>query len=255
MDTAAPQHPPIIEPPGRRAEPADRRPEPTGWRVEPTGGRPEPTGWRVEPTGGRPEVAQWLALRRNAGDTPAEIASVLVGSGWDADAAAGTALRSLRRSDRHRVLYGALCWSTGLGALGLATGLHQVLSADFDHDARVAAAFAFTLAVILLPLAAFCAWSAKKVEADSPHAVWSPTRRMWFGTLAACTATVGLVRLIVYVYRMIAAMTGARYSPLAPSDQFQVLVSLAVAVPLFTWSFLEWRRSDVVISGLRERGS
>jgi len=203
----------------------------------------------------RPEIAQWLAHRRNAGDTPADIASVLVDAGWDADAAADTAIHSLRRSDRHRVLYGALCWSIGLGALGLATGLHLVLSGAFDHDAREAAAFSFTLAVVLLPIAAFSTWSAKQLEDTSPHAVWSPTRRMWFGTLSACTATVGLVRLVIYVYRMIAAMTGARYAPLAPSDQFQVVVSLAIAVPLFIWSFMEWRRSDVVISGLRERAS
>lgn len=237
MDVATPQTPFPLDPrPG---------PSPSG----PSASGPARVQWSGT------DVGHWLAQRRNAGDTPAEIATLLVRHGWDADAAADTSLRSLRRSDRHRVLYATLCWSVGLAALGLATGLHQVLSPHLDHDARVTAAFSFTLVVVLGPLAGFCAWSAKRTEAESPHAVWSPTRRMWFGTLALCTATVGLIRLVTYVYRMIAAMVGARDMALEPSDQFQVVVSLAVAVPLLVWSFLEWRRSDVVISGLRERAS
>ena len=162
---------------------------------------------------------------------------------------ADAARRSLRRSDHHRVLYGTLCWSVGLGALGLATGLHQLLADTPDPEW---AALAFTLAVVLLPLAGWCLWSAQQVEASSAHAVWSPTRRMWFATLAACTAIIGLIRLITYVYLVIAAMTGARATPLTPDDQFQVLISLAIVVPLFVWSFHEWRRSDVVLSGLKE---
>lgn len=197
----------------------------------------------------RPELQQWLVQQRNVGATPADITSELVTAGWDADAAATAARRSLRRSDHHRALYGALCWSVGLGALGLATGLHQVLA---DTPAPTVAALSFTLAIVLLPLAGWCAWNARELEATSPHAVWSPTRRLWFGTLAALTATIGLVRLITYVYLVVATMTGARSTPLSPSDQFQVLVSLVVVVPLFALSFREWRRSDVVISGLRE---
>jgi len=196
-----------------------------------------------------PEVQQWLVQRRNAAATPADIASVLVGSGWDADAAAEAAQRSLRRSDLHRALYATLCWSAGLGSLGLATGLHQVLADTPDPSF---AALAFTLAVVLLPLAGWCGWSAHRLEAASPHAVWSPTRRVWFATLAALTATIGLLRLVTYVYLVIAALTGARATPLSAHDQLQVLVSLAVAIPLFVWSTQQWRRSDVVISGLRE---
>lgn len=197
----------------------------------------------------RPEVAQWLVERRNAGDTPAEITTELVARGWDADTAADTARRSLRRSDHHRALYGTLCWSMGLGSLGLATGLHQVLAETPDPEL---AAIAFTLAVVLLPLGGWCGWTAKQLESTSSHAVWSPTRRMWFGTLASLTAVIGMVRLITYVYLMIASLTGARHTPLTPEDQLQVLVSLGVVVPLFAWSFGEWRRSDVVISGLRD---
>src|SRR5690606_2568465 len=114
--------------------------------------------------------------------------------------------------------YGTLCWSVGLGALGLATGLHQLLADTPDPEW---AALAFTLAVVLLPLAGWCLWSAQQVEASSAHAVWSPTRRMWFATLAACTAIIGLIRLITYVYLVIAALTGARATPLTPDDQFQ----------------------------------
>lgn len=194
-----------------------------------------------------PEVAHWLALQRNAGATPADIAATLVARGWDADAAATTARRSLRRADHHRVLYGSLCWSVGLAALGLATGMHQALSGNPDPELT---AIAFTFAIVLAPIAAFCAWSARTLEADSDHAIWSPTRRMWFGTLAAGTAIVGLIRLVTYVYRVIATMTGATAAQLTPEDQWQVVVSLLIVVPLFTWSLVEWRRSDVVISGL-----
>lgn len=240
-------------------------PPPPGPSGTPSGGPSgEPVDRRFEPLSGvpgagtamatvaqwwRPEVAEWLAQQRNAGATPATIASELVARGWDADTAADTARRSLRRSDHHRVLYGALCWSAGLGSLGLATGLHQVLA---DTPAPGLAALAFTLAVVLLPLAAWCAWLARSVESTSPHAVWSPTRRMWFATLAALTATIGLVRLITYVYLVIASLTGARSAPLSTGDQLQVLVSLGIVIPLFAWSFREWRRSDVVISGLRD---
>lgn len=204
-----------------------------------------PAPWR------RPDVTEWLVTRRNAGATPATIASELVAQGWDADVAADTARRSLRRSDHHRVLYGTLCWSVGLGALGLATGLHQLLADTPDPEW---AALSFTLAVVLLPLAGWCLWSAQQLEATSAHAVWSPTRRMWFATLAASTAVIGLIRLVTYVYLVIASLTGARSTPLTPDDQFQVVVSLAVVVPLFMWSFHEWRRSDVVLSGLKELG-
>lgn len=197
-----------------------------------------------------PDGSRWLAQERNRGATPADITSTLVACGWDADAAATTARRSLRRADHHRVLYGTLCWSVGLAALGLATGMHQALSGNPDPELT---AIAFTLAVILAPLAAFCGWTARRVEAESSHAIWSPTRRMWFATLATCTAIVGLGRLITYVYRVIATMTGAAATPLTPQDQWQVVVSLAVAIPLFVWSLVEWRRSDVVISGLRDR--
>lgn len=199
-----------------------------------------------------PEIAQWLAHQRNAGATPADIATALVGRGWDADAAASTARRSLRRADHHRVLYGALCWSAGLAALGLATGMHQALSGNPDPELT---AIAFTFAVVLAPLAVFCGWSARRLESTSEHAIWSPTRRMWFGTLATCTAVVGLIRLVIYVYRVIATMTGATTAELTPEDQWQVVVPLLIAVPLFTWSFIEWRRSDVVISGLTERSA
>lgn len=194
-----------------------------------------------------PDINQWLAHERNAGATPAHIAAELVTQGWDADLAAETAKRSLRRVDHHRVLYATLCWSIGLAALGLATGLHQVLSGNPDPSLT---ATAFTFAVVLAPLGAYCAWSAQKLEATSEHAIWSPSRRMWFGTLATCTAVVGLLRLVTYVYRVIATMTGASELPLTPQDQGQVVLSLVITIPLFVWALREWRRSDVVISGL-----
>jgi hypothetical protein len=194
-------------------------------------------------------VYPWLVCRRNEGATPAEITTQLVGVGWDADAAARTSFRSLRRSDRNALLYGSLCWSVGLTAVGLTTGVHQLLSPAPD---RSAAALALTVALVAAPVAIATWFISRRVEDRSTHAIWSPARRAWFGTLATCTAVVGVVRLVTYVYRVIASLT--RANPTAPTSASfaQVLVSAAVAVPLFVWSFREWRRSNVVISGLAD---
>ena len=195
------------------------------------------------------ETERWLVANRNAGRTPADITTDLVAQGWQADAAATVALRSLRRSDRHALLYGALCWSAGLAAVGLTTGLHQLLKVWPD---RQLAAIALTVAVIAAPIAVATGWTARRTERRSSHAVWSPTRRAWFGTLATCTAVVGLVRLVTYIYRVIATLTDATPRPLTAVDLWQVAISLTVAIPLFAWSFIEWRRSNLVISGLTD---
>ena len=62
---------------------------------------------------------------------------------------------------------------------------------------------------------------------------------------------VGIVRLITYVHAVITSLVTATPQPLYGEDLAQVAVSLGVAVPLFWWSFNEWRRSNLVISGLR----
>ena len=195
------------------------------------------------------ETERWLVANRNAGRTPADITTDLVAQGWQADAAATAALRSLRRSDRHNILYGALCWSAGLAAVGFTTGLHQLLQ---DQPDRQLAAVALTISVIAAPIAVATGIAARRTERHSSHAVWSPTRRAWFGTLATCTAVVGLVRLVTYIYRVIATLTDATPRPLTAVDLWQVAISLTVAIPLFAWSFIEWRRSNIVISGLTD---
>jgi len=199
-----------------------------------------------------PRLDAWLTARRNAGATPAEITTALVASGWSADAAATASLRSLRRSDRHGLLYGTLCWSTGLAAVGFTTAAHQLLGATPD---RPFAALALTVSVVATPIAAVTAVAARRTEHRSTHAVWSPSRRAWFAILATCTAVVGIVRLVTYVYAVIASLTAATTEPLLGVDLVQVVISLTVALPLFWWSFTEWRRSNVVISGLREERS
>ncbi|MFZ4517232.1 MAG: hypothetical protein ACOYOP_02520 [Microthrixaceae bacterium] len=195
------------------------------------------------------DVGNWLVARRNRGATPADIAGELVGAGWSADAAATAALRSLRRADRRLLLWFSLCWSAGLAAVGLTTGLHELLA---EYPDRVTAAFALTVAVVMAPIAVACGVHARRVEAASEFAVWSPDRRGWFGTLATCTVVVGLVRLIAYLYTVIASMVAATEEPLYARDLAQVALSLGVALPLFWWSFTEWRRSNVAISGLRD---
>jgi hypothetical protein len=193
------------------------------------------------------DTDSWLTGRRNHGATPAEIATDLVANGWSADLAARWALRSLRSSDRQPVLWFALCWSAGLAAVGLTTAAHQLLA---PYPDRNLAAVALTLSVVMAPIAFVCGVLARRSEQASTFAVWSPERRFWFGTLAVCTAVVGLVRLITYVYAVIATVVAATPEPLYGRDLAQVAVSLTVAVPLFWWSFTEWRRSNVVLSGL-----
>ena len=132
------------------------------------GPRPRPTG---PPTRwGRPDVTEWLVARRNAGATPPPSPPSWSPGGWDAGAAADTARRSLRRSDHHRVLYGTLCWSVGLGA----PAWPPDCTSSWPTPRPPSGLRSFTLAVVLLPLAGWCLWSAQQVEASSAHAVWSP---------------------------------------------------------------------------------
>ena len=196
-------------------------------------------------------IGQWLVNRRNAGDTPDRIAGDLVAHGWSADLAASTAIRSLRRTDRQALLWFALCWSAGLAAVGFTTAAHQLLAPTGD---RAYAALALTVALVMLPVAGVCLVWAHRVEQSSPHAVWSPERRIWFGVLATCTATVGLVRLVTYLYAIVHTVIVDPAQPLLGQDLLQVGVSLGVAIPLFAWSFTAWRRSDVAISGLVNKG-
>ena len=91
-------------------------------------------------------------------------------------------------------------------------------------------------------------WSA---GLDDPHAIWSPTRRVLFATLASATAAVGIIRLLVYTFGAVAAAVGARGYEFTPAAFIQVAVTLSVAMPLFAWSLAEWRKSNVVIRVLR----
>ena len=195
------------------------------------------------------ETEAWLTGQRNRGATPAQIASELVDHGWSADVAARRSLQSLRSSDRQPVLWFSLCWSAGLAAVGFTTAAHQLL---MPYPDRTMAATALTLSIVMAPIAFVCGVLARRSERTSTFAVWSPERRFWFGTLAVCTAVVDLVRLITYVYAVIATIVAATPEPLYGSDLAQVAISLGVAIPLFWWSFTEWRRSNVVLSGLAD---
>jgi hypothetical protein len=203
------------------------------------------------PTGPDPgALRSWLDRRRNAGDTPDRIAEDLVAAGWNADAAAGAALSSLRSSDRHRLAYGALTVSVGLAALAGATSMHLLLRGEAGDP--YALAEAITVLVAATPVAGWSARVARDVEGRSAHATWSPSRRWWFGALALCTAVVGIVRVLVYVHDAALSLTGASSEPLTATALAQVAVSVGVAVPLFWWALREWRRSALLVSGLRD---
>lgn len=191
----------------------------------------------------------WLVRQRNNGATPDAIARALIASGWDADRAAATALRSLRSTDRQTLTYAGLTVSAGLGALGTATSLHLVLAGNPDPELL---AWTLCVALVALPVAAAIGYFASRIERRSRYVMWSASRRSWFGALALSAVTVGTIRLLTYLYQAMTTLTGASPNDSAGTDAAQVGVSLVVAVPLFIWSFLEWRRSNLVISALGE---
>lgn len=196
----------------------------------------------------------WLVKQRNAGHTPDEIARGLVDNGWAADAAATTSLRSLRKADHHRMIYIGLCWGAGLAALALATALHLLLAGGAEERTladREELAFLLTSVFVIAPIAIGCGIAANRVERTDRYAIWSPTRRSLFGLLAGCTGFIGIVRLLGYTYDVMAAVTGAA-DPLDAAGLVQVLVSLSIAGPLFAWSLIEWRRSNIAIGSLGE---
>lgn len=194
-------------------------------------------------------IQRWLDHRRNVGDTPDHLAQDLIAEGWSADAAADTALRSLRSSDHHRLAYATLTVSAGFSALAGATAMHMLLEGAPDPYML---AEAVTVFVAATPIAAWSALSTRSLELRSAHAVWSPSRRAWFAALATCTAVVGIIRLLVYVHGAALALTGATGQALDVTDLAQVAVSVCVALPLYLWSFREWRRSALLLSGLRD---
>jgi hypothetical protein len=196
-------------------------------------------------------LQRWLVQQRNAGATPADVTEQLIAAGWDADTSARVSLRSLRSADRQSLTYAGWCWSTGLAALGLASSAHLVLS---GNPAPMTLTLMLTLTIVAGPIAVVCAVAARRVERRSRFVLWSPTRRGWFGLLALCTGVVGLVRLLSYVFGALATLTGASDDDLSVAHLAQVLVSVAIAVPLFVWSFHEWRRSNLVITALGHEG-
>jgi hypothetical protein len=204
--------------------------------------RPEPGA--VSST---PPLQRWLVERRNAEHTPDSIAAELVASGWDADGAARAALRSLRSTDRQSLTYAALALSAGFGALGLATSAHLLIA---GNPSPLELTWMLSMTIVALPIAAVTAVLARRIEARSRFVLWSASRRSWFGALALCTATVGVIRLLTYLFSAIATLTGASSADFRVADGAQVLISLAVAGPLFLWSFSEWRRSNLVLSAL-----
>ncbi len=190
----------------------------------------------------------YLTDRRNAGATPDVITNELISRGWDADTAASTALRSLRKTDQHRLLYWGLTWSAGLGALGLASSLHLVID---GNPSPITLACWLTLAILAIPVALLTERFTNRLEDTDKFAIWSPTRRTLFGTLAGVTAVIGLGRLFSYVFRAVAALVGVEGYEFSDGALLQVILSLGISAPLFTWALIEWRRSNVLVRGLR----
>ena len=194
-------------------------------------------------------LRNWLTARRNAGETPADIAEELVRSGWDADTSARVALRSLRSADRQTLTYATLCLSAGLAGLGIASSGHLILDGNPEPMTLTTM---LTLALVATPIAVVAALGARRAEQRSTFVMWSPSRRGWFGALALCTGFVGIVRLLGYVFGALATLTGAVDDDFSVVAAVQVLVTLSIALPLFIVGFREWRRSNLVIAALSD---
>jgi hypothetical protein len=211
------------------------------------GHRPTGDPWSIGPSAAT--LSHWLVQERNAGHTPDRIATQLVDAGWDADTAARTSLRSLRSADRQTLTYAALNLAAGLAALGLASSTHLILAGNPQPQELT---WMLTVTLIAGPIAAAVAVAARRIEARSNYVMWSASRRGWYGALALCTGVVGIVRLLVYLFSAIATITGASRESFTVVSAGQVAVTLAVAIPLFVWTFQEWRRSNLVISALSD---
>ena len=192
-------------------------------------------------------LQRWLTERRNAGVRPDAIAAELVASGWDADTAARLSLRSLRSSDRQTLTYAVLTLAAGFAALGAASSAHLIIDGNPDP---ILLTCMLTLWLIATPIAVVVRFAARRVESRSSFVMWSGSRRGWYGALASCTALVGIERLLNYVFHAIATLTGASSGDFTLAAAAQVVISLAVSIPMFLWSFREWRRSNLVISAL-----
>ena len=195
-------------------------------------------------------LQQWLVLQRNAGRTPEQISAELVTSGWDADTAARTSLRSLRSVDRQTLTYASLNLAAGFGALGLASSAHLILAGNPEP---VELTWMLTTALVAGPIALVVAAAARRIEGRSRYVMWSASRRGWFGALALCTGVVGVARLLIYLFSALSTLTGASSGAFTAASAGQVAVTLLAAGPLFIWTFHEWRRSNLVISALSDR--
>ncbi|MDQ2678969.1 MAG: hypothetical protein M3Y51_09515 [Actinomycetota bacterium] len=192
-------------------------------------------------------MQRWLAERRNAGVRPDAVASELIATGWDADAAARLALRSLRSSDRQTLTYAALNLAAGFAALGAASSAHLIIDGNPDPTLLTCM---LTMWLIATPIAIVVWCAARRIESRSSFVMWSGSRRGWYGALAFCTGLVGIGRLLNYVFHAIATLTGASSGDFTVAAAMQVALSLAVSIPMFLWSFREWRRSNLVIAAL-----
>lgn len=216
-------------------------------------------GQPVSGYAGPVSTRNWLVQQRNDGVTPDKISAQLLTNGWDSDAASAAAMSSLRSADYHRLMYSTLCWGAGLSALGAGTAAHVALSlskyGEYDNGPRIIIATMLALLIVALPLTIVALFKSREVERNDPFAVWSPTRRFLFGLLGGCVGVVGVYRALAYLYELIAAGVGVEGYHASAGSVLQVLVTLAIAVPIVWWSVIEWTRSNVARRSLRASGA
>lgn len=178
---------------------------------------------------------------------PDVVADRLRRQGW-ADFSATQVAEGYRgRFDEHTLGYSALLVCTGLSALAAGTAGHQLLglAEGIDVD-REGLALWLTVLVIATPLAAWANVWAQRVDRDDPVAVWSRPRRSLARVLLWCCGVVGGLRLLHYVFTVIATIAGSAWA----SDRSlligfaNVAVTVGITFPLGRWAFGFLHRFD-----------
>jgi hypothetical protein len=189
-----------------------------------------------------PALRAWLVDQREAGATPQHVAAMLDRSGWPPHLSRVVADQLVRPEERHRALWGALCFSTGFAALAVGSLLHLGLGVGAS---RQALAMWGSIAIVATVVAAVCFTLAVRAEHRHPYCLHDRSRRRWFLTLAWISAGVGLLRGLVYTYLVLAGDA---------EELLQPLITLVVAGSLVAWSSLVARgRSVALLEGVDER--
>jgi hypothetical protein len=201
--------------------------------------------WSVPPESAG-ALADWLDTCEAELLHPTLVEQRLRRQGWAPAPAAATADGYRRRFNEHALGYSALLVTTGVAALAAGTAGHLLTNGLNGRVNRNDLAIWLTLALCVLPFAAWAHVWAARVDRDDPVAVWSRSRRALAQTLLVACATVGAVRLLIYTARLIGALIGASWAAGGSlwAGAINVGITLVIALPLGLWSYRFLHRFD-----------